>query len=352
MDFRKVSRIPGYRKSQGIPNLSGLFKFLAFWQEGSIYQLIMKKLHISLLCLILPWLAFSNVHASYPMKAEKVGPDVYAIISPARNLPDPENKGWNSNSAFFVTPQGVLLFDTGSSQGIGESLKKTIRSVTNKPVKWIINSHSHGDHWLGNAAFKDTSPEIYASEIVSEKILTEGDDWIDRFSRMTNGSTGNSEIALPTHQVNAKKEFLFGGRKVVMFLSNNSHSPGDIILYMPVEKILFTGDVVYSDRMPSTFAADVRHWIETLKYMEELNPNAVVPGHGIVTDKKGLNRLRSLLTDYWDEVKIQVKAGKTAEQSLESVEKRLKKYEPEFPGFDEKLKRDVQFVHAKALEDK
>ena len=92
---------------------------------------------------------------TFPMQATQVANNVYAIITPARDYPNPENRGWNSNSAFVVTTEGVLLFDTGTSREIGESIKKVIAAVSSKPVRWIVNSHAHGDHWLGNVAFNN-----------------------------------------------------------------------------------------------------------------------------------------------------------------------------------------------------
>lgn len=72
--------------------------------------------------------------------------NVYSIVAPSYGLPTPENKGWNSNSHFVVTENGVLIFDTGSSELIGKEIKRAIKSVTDQPIRWVVNSHSHADH--------------------------------------------------------------------------------------------------------------------------------------------------------------------------------------------------------------
>ncbi|MFT5571507.1 MAG: cyclase [Cryomorphaceae bacterium] len=83
---------------------------------------------------------------SFDFSVKSIADNIYSIVSPSFGLPTPDNKGWNSNSHFVVTDKGVLLFDTGSSEVIGNEIKDAIKSVTDKPVRWIINSHSHADH--------------------------------------------------------------------------------------------------------------------------------------------------------------------------------------------------------------
>lgn len=127
----------------------------------------------------------------YAMKAEQVAEGVYAIVSPAQDFPNAENRGWNSNAAFVVTDEGLLVFDTGSSETIGKALIKTIRGVSDKPIKWVINSHSHGDHWLGNGAFVAENPaEMIASDVAIGLMNKNGFDWVDRFNNMSGGATG------------------------------------------------------------------------------------------------------------------------------------------------------------------
>jgi len=280
----------------------------------------------------------------YKMSAKAVAPGVYAILTPARDFPNPENKGWNSNSAFVVTPDGVLLFDSGSSQTIGEALKQTIAKVTDKPVRWIVNSHGHGDHWLGNAAFRQSDPTIFASETVAARIRNEGEDWIARFNRMTNGATGESTVVVPNTLIRERTEKVLGGVRVAFIPSGDSHSPGDIVAWLPESRVLLTGDVVYSDRMPSTFDAKLQAWIKFLGELESLKPKVVVPGHGSLGDAATIRRERELFQDLWAAVKAGFDAGKTDFEMKPDVSRALAKYRKYYPGFEEKLGRDISHV--------
>ena len=288
-----------------------------------------------------------NSYADYlsSMKATPVADNVYAILTPARDIPNPENLGWNSNSAFVVTKSGVLVIDTGSSETIGNALKQTIRQVTDKPVKWIVNSHAHGDHWLGNIAFKDSNPVIYATTTVNELAKSEGATWVENFKRLSEGATGDTPLLLPNKIIDERSELLFDETKIVLFPSGNSHSPGDLITWLPQQRVVISGDVVYSDRMPTTSASDITQWITMLDALQQLDPAAVIPGHGDVTDVEGLRRLHALLSGIHDEVKKGYEAGLSDYEMLPAVVESLQQYEEYYPGFKDKLRSDISHVY-------
>ena len=137
-------------------------------------------------------------NASSDFMVTNIVQNVYSIVSPSKGLPNSENKGWNSNIHFVVTGKGVLLFDTGSSETIGNKIKKAIKTVTNQPVRWIINSHSHADHWLGNAAFNETIVEIIASNKAYITMKKYGEEDVKFYSKVTKGTIGSTKLVFPT----------------------------------------------------------------------------------------------------------------------------------------------------------
>lgn len=298
-----------------------------------------------LLTLILLLPTSHLIASEFPMQAQPVARNVYAVIPPTRELPNPQNRGWNSNSAFVVTDNGVLVVDTGSSTAIGKALRETIASVTEQPVRWIINTHAHGDHWLGNAAFADSVLAIYATPGARDQIRSGGENWVRNFKRMTRGATGDSRIVPPDTPISQRTELQLGSTSIVLFPSGNSHSPGDLILWLPEAKVLIAGDVVYSDRMPSTNNSNLQQWINLLPELEQLQPQAVIPGHGKVTDARGIHRLHELLTALWQAVEEGYNAGLAAYETVPLVREKLAEFADEYPGMDEKLPRDVPRVY-------
>jgi len=275
----------------------------------------------------------------YAMKAQKVAPNVYAVITPARDFPSAANKGWNSNSAFVVTKDGVLVFDTGASETIGKALRQVMAKTTDKPVRWVVNSHGHGDHWLGNNAF--AGAEIISSTHVRTHVTQEGASWVGRFTTMTGGITGESRVVAPTRAVDARTTMQFGEVKGELLLSNGGHTAGDVVLWLPAERVLFAGDVVYSDSAPGTFDGNIPNWIAFLKELEKLKPKVVVPGHGRVADGAVITRQREFFEQIWAIVQAGHEKGKLDHEILPEVKQKLASYKKHYVNFDDRIGRTV-----------
>lgn len=292
------------------------------------------------------WAQAAATVGDYPMKAEQIADGVYAIVSPANDFPNETNLGWNSNSAFVVTDEGLLVFDTGSSETIGKALLKTIRSVSDAPIKWVINSHSHGDHWLGNGAFAAEKPaEMIASDVAIELMQKNGFEWVERFSNMTGGATGSFTPVPAKDAVTQAMERTFGNLQVQILFSGNSHSPGDIVFWLPQKKVLLTGDTMYTKRPPATFDANVKQWIAFLADVGELEPEVVIPGHGPVAGAESISNLRDYFDTMWSLVAEGYDDGKSDYEIAPLVKERMKRFEREYPGLYDRLGESVSHVY-------
>ncbi len=302
-------------------------------------------LAVSLMGLIInsTWAA----NARFDFSVTPIAKNVYSIVSPSLGLPTPENKGWNSNSHFVVTENGVLLFDTGSSESIGNEIKMTIKSVTDKPVRWVINSHSHADHWLGNAAFTDTNAEIITSKKALTTMKEHGPGAVAFYSRVTKGTIGSTQLVYPTVLLTQKRKRNFGGLEVEFIFSNDGHSPGDILMWLPKQKIIFGGDVLSSDWMPIiTGHGNVVTLIDTLYTTAKLNPAIVLTGHGRATTVKSLIRDAELLSSVWAQVKSGYETDKKPNDTLSDVIDKIgQKYRPLYKDFDVEIERHIKLMY-------
>ncbi|CAM1343208.1 MBL fold metallo-hydrolase [Tenacibaculum aestuarii] len=280
--------------------------------------------------------------------AVRITENIYSIISPSFGLPTPENKGWNSNAHFIITKNGVLLFDTGSSESIGHKIKRTIASVTDLPVRWVVNSHSHADHWLGNAAFTDTATEIITSRHALTEMKKNGKDDIAFYNKVTKGEIGSTKLILPTLVLDQILKRNFGGIEVEFILVNGSHSSGDIIMWLPKQKIIFGGDVLSSDWMPIiTDEVNIPSLINTLNSITELNPNKVLTGHGNTTTVKSIERDVFLLSSLWEQVILDYKNGNKPDKTLLRIKTELKpKYESLYKNYTTEIERYVKHMYS------
>ncbi|MEW6998009.1 MBL fold metallo-hydrolase [Colwelliaceae bacterium BS250] len=286
-------------------------------------------------------------NTQFDFSVTPIAKNVYSIVSPSYGLPTPENRGWNSNSHFVVTDKGVLLFDTGSSQSIGNAIKNAIKSVTDKPVRWVINSHSHADHWLGNAAFTDTDIEIIASNSALTTMKEDGPGAVGFYSRVTKGEIGNTKLVYPTLLLAQGEKRNLGGVDVEFIFSNDAHSPGDILMWLPKHKIIFGGDVLSSEWMPIlTSHGNIANLIDTLYALVTLNPDIVLTGHGTATTADSVKRDADLLDGVWKLVKAGYEDDKKPNEIMLHVNAMLgPKYRPLYNNFDSEIKRYVELMY-------
>ena len=286
-------------------------------------------------------------NSNFDFVVTPIAENVYSIVSPSFGLPTPENKGWNSNSHFVVTEKGVLLFDTGSSELIGNKIKSAIKSVTDQPIRWVVNSHSHADHWLGNAAFSNSDVEIIASSHALATMKEDGQGSMEFYSRVTKGEIGSTQLVYPTLLLKHKQKRNFGGVDVEFIFSNDGHSPGDILMWLPKQKIIFGGDVLSSDWMPIiTHHGNVPNLINTLYAVAKLNPTIVLTGHGKATTVKSVIRDADLLSSVWKQVKADYENDKSPNETLLDIRAKLgPKYRLLYKDFTTEIERQVKQMY-------
>lgn len=282
----------------------------------------------------------------FGMQVEQLADGVYAIVSPARGFPSADNLGWNSNTAFVVTGDGVLMFDTGSSEAIGAALREQIRTVTDQPVRWIINSHVHGDHWLGNSAFMADEPEkIMASDITIALMKEQGEEWLSRFYNMTDGAIGTFDLVPARDAVTESGTYQFADVEAYILRSERAHSPGDLALWLPAQRVLLAADVVYTERAAATFDSNVQGLIAMLDEMLALEPEVVLPGHGPVGDFESVKNMRDYFQTLWNIVEEGYNAGMMDHEIAMLAREQMADYESIYPGMSDILGESVSHIY-------
>ncbi len=235
--------------------------------------------------LVVSTLLAGSVHAADLIKTHKLGEDVYALIGPLTNR-TPENLGNNANFGVVITEEGVVLIDSGGTYLGAQMIDTAIREITDKPVTVVINTGGQDHRWLGNGYFKARGARIIASEqaVADQKARA-------RDQLLALGSLVGSEGVKGTEPVYADETFA-GGKTLTLGKTRfeiqdagPAHTPGDSFVWLPDHKIVFSGDIVYMDRMLSIGPQSAhRGWIEAFEAMAALEPAVVVPGHGDPAD--------------------------------------------------------------------
>ena len=200
----------------------------------------------------------------------------------AAGMADVQNKGFMSNAGFVVTTDGVVVFDTLGTPALGEAMLVAIRKVTAQPIRRIVISHYHAEHFYGLQALQADGVTIFAHRN-AQKYLQSGQPlerleqrrtdlfpWVDEKTR----------IIGPTQWLDGDTSFRLGGLTFRMIFAEGAHSPEDLMLFVEEDRLLYAGDLLFAGRVPFVGNADSAGWLRAMDKMIALDPRVVIPGHG------------------------------------------------------------------------
>lgn len=211
----------------------------------------------------------------------KVTDDVYAIVGELGQR-SKTNLGNNATFGVIVTGEGVVLIDSGGTRKGAIQIHQLIKSITDKPVVMVINTGGQDQRWMGNDYFKHLGATIIASNAAVKDQAARFNDQLTALENLV----GKDGIA-GTRGIYADRTFdtaldtKVGGVNIELRHAGPAHTPGDIYVWLPDQKVVFTGDIVYAERILVVGSmSNSRSWVQAFKAVEGLNPAHVVPGHG------------------------------------------------------------------------
>ena len=219
------------------------------------------------------------------LRFQRVAEGVYAHVGD-KGARTAENEGLNANIGLVVTPAGAVLIDSGATFQSARQIHDAVKALTPQPLKWVINTGGQDHRWLGNGWFKAQGAEIIAHAGGEADMKNRGNDHLQALQATLGTKADGTVPTLPTRWLVGNDERLeFGGVVFEFKYRGGAHTPGDIMVWLPQRGVLFTGDVVYVDRMLGVLpVSNTKQWLATFAVIEQLNPRVLVPGHGDVTD--------------------------------------------------------------------
>ena len=215
------------------------------------------------------------------LKPIQVAPHTYFVQGFAE-MGNSKNQNFISNAGFVVTPKGVVVVDALGSPVLAKKLIAEIKKITPQKIVAVIVTHYHADHVYGLQEFKNIGAKIYAqgegrnylsSETAKQRLIASRID----FAPWVNAST---KLMGADVWVDQSYTLTVGGIEFKIGRVGPAHAPEDLIIYVPSEKVLFAGDLVFRGRIPFVGNADSRGWLHALDEIQALNPSIVIPGHG------------------------------------------------------------------------
>jgi glyoxylase-like metal-dependent hydrolase (beta-lactamase superfamily II) len=238
-----------------------------------------------------------STHAEYTPRAERVVDNVYAIVGPLGQR-SVENDGLNATFGFVVTPAGVILIDSGASKVGAEKLAQAIRKVTDRPVRWVVNTGSQDHRWLGNDHFARQGAQLIALKRTATTQARFAKQHLQGLERLL-GERLQGTTPLPATTLHdGEAETLELGGETLTLRHTDAHFPGDVLVHLPKHGVVFAGDLVYVDRILGVLPwSSVAKGQKAFRALAALQPAHVVPGHGRVCD---LAKAQRETGDYYD----------------------------------------------------
>lgn len=215
---------------------------------------------------------------------QAVADGVYAYIGDieGRNY---DNEGLNANIGLVVTPAGAVLIDSGSSYQVAAKIHEAVRRVTTQPLKLVINTGDQDHRWLGNGYFAGQGIETLAHADAQADMQARAGEQMEGLKVLKERLAG-TRPTLPSRFVQGQDSTLnMGGTVIELKHRQGGHTPGDTLVWLPQKNVLFSGDVVYVDRVLGLHPVSrTKTWLDSFAVIEQLKPKVIVPGHGQVTN--------------------------------------------------------------------
>ena len=268
---------------------------------------------------------------------EKLSPNAYAFTAEG----DP-------NTGVIVGDDSVMVIDTQATPLMAREVIKRIRTVTSKPVKYVVLTHYHAVRVLGASAYRPQ--EIIASDatlaLIRERGKQDMASEIGRFPRLFRGKESIPGLTWPTIAFRQEMMLMMGKLEVRIIHAGPGHTAGDTIVWIPSQKVLFSGDLVEYKAGIYTGDAHLEQWPATLAKLSALNPKALVPGRGPALKSasdslKAIQFTQDFVRGLLESARRGVKAGKSLKEVYESTKRRMDPAYGAYPIYEHCMPFDV-----------
>ena len=231
---------------------------------------------------------------------------------------DEHNNGNMANSCFVAMGTSYLVIDSGPTYQYAREAYSKIKNQKNLPVSYVINIHTHDDHWLGNGYYKEQGAKLIGS--IAFKSLQKVDKTRMQRRISKEAYKGTMQV-FPTVFVDGEKILYLNGKKVyIESVNHKAHTNSDLYIYIPSKRVVFVGDLVFNERLPSMRDGDISGWIEALEAIQSMDVDYIVGGHGKLVSKNAVD----FTYDYLKEMKKQIIDYQEAGEGIGSVVNKVK----------------------------
>ena len=228
-----------------------------------------------------------------------------------------------SNNAWLVTDDGVLVIDSRQHPRRAEELLAAIRKTTNKPIKYVINTHAHGDHYFGNPVFKREGAIFIAHRDTEGMMKAHYNLEIKRrmgYFKQMKYDPAEVKMVLPDLVYDSKLVITLGGRTIELIYMGPGQNPGDTLVLFPKEKVIFTGGPFSKNSWANpSFTPSMSNWVAMLRKIASMDIDKFLGGHGDIGNKQDVLHEAQMLEDFDAGMREAVKKGMSKDEIIKNV---------------------------------
>jgi quinoprotein relay system zinc metallohydrolase 2 len=232
----------------------------------------------------------------------------------------PSNGGDIANLGFVVGSRCVAVIDSGGTPQLGQRWRAAIERTTRLPICFVIDTHAHPDHVLGNAAFAGPATRFVASAKFNAALTAREPYFLKALARDFGITVAHDAMVYPTLAVDGIRELDLGERVLVLQAWPTAHTDNDLTVYDRRTRTLFASDLLFARHIP-VVDGNLRGWLAVMRDLAAIDAARVVPGHGPISDDwpAALKPQQEYLEALRRETRAALKAGKTLPQAVDSV---------------------------------
>lgn len=227
-------------------------------------------------------------------KLTKITESVYAYVDTKNGSKD---NSFGANTGIIIGKDGIVVVDTLISAKEAKRFIRDIRTISRKPIKYVVNTHYHLDHVFGNSEFAKLGAVIIAQENDKKAMEKSAGETLANIGQygLTKKDMKGTTPAYPVLTYGDRMAIDIGGLRIELIHARPSHTGGDTLVYLPDRKVLFAGDILFTDYHPFLAEGNIEEWAKELDDIQLMDVEKIIPGHGPLSGKKDLDDMKGYI---------------------------------------------------------
>jgi cyclase len=252
----------------------------------------------------------------YELEPKKISATTHCFFGYSEVM-DEHNNGNMSNSCFVNMGTNYIVIDSGPTYSYAFQAYEKMKMIKNLPISYVINTHVHDDHWLGNSYYSELGVQIVGSNGFSSETRVA----ITRMQqRISPEAFLKTTQVIPLILVENEKLLDVNGTTIHLInVNKKAHTSADLLVYIPKDKTIFVGDLVFNDRLPSIRDGDLKGWTDTLEVIKSMDVTFIIGGHGKIVDRTSVDMTYNYIKTLQEEVSTLLEDGEDISDVVNTV---------------------------------